>query len=131
MRFRAKIGPEIWVLIAMLCFFTVLWVIKPASDFFRYSILFSGLFALQQILKRIFTYWEVDSDCFRERRFLKVREIPWHTVTRVGRFQFAGYLSIFFVNQDENSGFITVNPADREQLLAALRQYAPQAKFDA
>lgn len=136
MRFRAKSGADIWVLVAVGCFFAFLSALNWRNHILRDMAIFSMLFASKEIIKRQFTYWECDSVCIRERRVWRVKEIPWQAVTHVGSFTHGGsspnYVTIGCDYQAPMSiqGHIAANPEDRTQFLATLRTFAPQAKFD-
>ncbi|MGA3082700.1 MAG: hypothetical protein ABSD44_15220 [Terracidiphilus sp.] len=91
---------------------------------------------LLSILSLCFVYWELDASCIRIHRFWSVREIAWGNVTQIVNlhpdYAPSNYLEIHYIRSalKSNQGSIIANPKDRPQFLAALRQFAPQAKFD-
>jgi uncharacterized membrane protein YuzA (DUF378 family) len=78
----------------------------------------------------IFTYSEMDASCLRLHKFWKKEEIAWHEVRSVNRFGFTDSLTVSFGHQIDDYGRITVTPADREQFVSTIRQYAPQAEIN-
>jgi hypothetical protein len=118
------------------CLFAVLSALNWHNDILRNLAIFFVLFALQQIIKRQFTYWECDSAGIRERRLWRVKEIPWQAITHIGSFTHGGsspgYVTIGCDYRAPMSvqGHIAANPEDRAQFLATLRAFATQAKFD-
>lgn len=84
MRFRAKFSTDVWVFVVIACVVAVLWACNLHSTVLRDIAILYVLLGLQQVLKKVFTYWDLDSASFRERRLWKIKEIPWQSVTHVG-----------------------------------------------
>ncbi|MGP8224974.1 MAG: hypothetical protein ACLQGT_02335, partial [Terracidiphilus sp.] len=79
----------------------------------------------------IFIYSDLDATCLCVHKFWKKKEIAWKEVTSAGRFRFgADDVIVRFGHQIEDYGNIIVQPADRDEFLAAIHQYAPQAEID-
>jgi hypothetical protein len=94
------------------------------------------ILASQRVFSQVFIYWDLDSDFLRERRLWNKREVAWKEVTHVGSWHpkqpSSDYLAVYYARPEPMSdrGSIIANPEDRAQFVAALRRYAPQAKFD-
>jgi hypothetical protein len=90
------------------------------------------LLALEIVLDKSFIYWECNSSGLRERRFWRIKEVPWEEVRQVGRWRpKAETVAVIYAHPAplSSSGCIVANPADRAGFLAALRRFAPQAEF--
>jgi hypothetical protein len=86
---------------------------------------------LLDILNTIFSYWELDTDCLRQRKLWKVKEIARQDVTRIRRFGFSSRsVMICYGHVPEDYGFILADPINRNGFIAALRRFVPQAEFD-
>jgi len=87
---------------------------------------------------RAFTIWEMDSTALRECWFgFKAKEFVWGNIIRVGLTNYERPNSCEI--QIEYTPFsaartcwraVTVNPAQRDQFIAAMRQFAKTATFD-
>ena len=93
--------------------------------------------AWSQFGSYFFGYWELDSISFRARSpwTWSLKEVPWEEVTHVRSLPSGPYSGGFLVEHTRpapmlDSGHILANPRDREQFIAALRRYAPQATFE-
>lgn len=133
MRFRARTSPLPWLLTGFLC----VYAFDAIENKSFHSSLFVNCFAaltlsiLLKTFSAIFTYWEVDTSCFRQRRLWKVKEIAWRDVTRIGRVGFSNRsVMINYGRVPEECGYILVNPGNRSELIDALRKYVPHAEFD-
>lgn len=138
MRFRAKFGLLGWVYVAFASFVIVL-ILSPRQhhgDQRFFAVLPTLVLAVLRILSQIFIYWEINSDGLRVRRFWDEKTIPWQEVTRVGAWNpkhaSSDVLAIDYFRSAPMSdqGSVIANPEDRQQFLANLRRYAPQAVFD-
>jgi hypothetical protein len=129
MRFRAKFGFEFWLYVAMACFFAIPWISNFHADVVAPLAIAYTLIIFLKILIRQLTYWEFDRLCFRERRFWRIKEVPWEMVDRVGSIH--PYVTIFCDNRAPMAcqGGIVAKPKDRALFLAALREFATHAKF--
>ena len=73
---------------------------------------------------------------FRAHSFWTLKEVPWEEVTHVGSyFPIQPSSDLLAVEHARpapmsDSGRILADPQDREQFLATLRRYAPQATFE-
>jgi hypothetical protein len=89
------------------------------------------LSVLLDILSTIFTYWELDTDCLRQRKLWKVKEIARQDVTRIRRVGFSGRsVMICYGRIPEDCEYILANPINRYGFIAALRRFIPEAEFD-
>jgi hypothetical protein len=138
MRFRTKFGAQGWCLVSVA-------ILYACFAYFGYHLQRSvwgfaaGVWvwlALLRILSQIFCYWEADSESFREHNFWVKKEIPWEEVTRIGSFNpkqpSSSFLAVDYARGAPMSerGHIVANPADREQFIAVLHRFAPQATFE-
>jgi hypothetical protein len=88
------------------------------------------------VLTNVLVYWDVNSNCLRERRLWHTREVAWSEVTHVGAWNpeqpASDTLAIHYARPAPMSdkGDVIANPDDRQQFIAALRRFAPQATFD-
>jgi len=87
-------------------------------------------FALAPYLILRYVYSEMNPGGLRIRKFWKRTEIAWQNVRSVSRSGFPESLSVFFGHTMEDYGFVRVSPANQEQFLSTLRQYAPHAEID-
>jgi hypothetical protein len=139
MRFRTKFGAQGWVLVSLAILYAVFAFFGPhhlQRSTWGFAAAAWLWWALLRIVSQLFYYWELDSDCFRERNFWSTREIPWQEVTRVGSFNpkqpSSGFLEVDYARTAPMSdrGHILANPEDREQFIRTLRRLAPQATFE-
>jgi hypothetical protein len=130
-RFRAKFGWVDWVWIVTASVVTVAWVIgRRSSTLFLFVF---GLNALIRIVSQVFVYWDVDSSSLREHRLWSTKEVAWQEVARVGLWTpKSTVLEIEYARDAPLSdrGTVIANPGDREQFLAAIHRFAPQAAFE-
>ncbi len=136
MRFRAKFGALGWCWVGLACFVVVLLCSGLRAGGFGDFAVLIVLFAMQRVLLHAFTYWDVLSDCLRERRLWNTREVAWREVQHVGGWRpsqpSSDSLAIDFARPAPLSdrGSIIAHPEDRSAFIAALRKFAPQAAFD-
>jgi hypothetical protein len=136
MLFRARFGALGWCQVSLATFALFLWLSGLHSRSISILAFFLALIALQRVFNYAFIYWELDSKSFRERRFWNTKEIQWGEVTHVGSFipsqPSSDYLEVDFARPAlmSESGRIIAHPEDRQQFLASLHRFAPQAHFD-
>jgi hypothetical protein len=136
MRFRAKFGALGWCWAGLAGFVLVLWSSGLRTGGFGGFSVLIVLLAIQRVLLHAFVYWDVLSDGLRERRLWNTREVAWREVQHVGGWRpsqpSSDSLAIDFARPAPLSdrGSIIANPEDREEFIAALRRFAPQAAFD-
>jgi hypothetical protein len=136
MRFRVKFGTDGWLFVIIACAFFVFGICNLHSVIRRDIAITIVILCLDLVFKKVFTYWELDSAFFRERRLWKVKEIPWQAITCVGSLtpgrSSPGFVTILCDDRAPmaSRGRIVANPEDRTQFLATLRTFAPQAKFE-
>jgi len=112
-------------------FVTVGWITGVRSS--TLFLLGFGVNALIRVITQIFVYWELDSSSLREHRLWDCREVAWREVARVGLWNpKSTVLEIQYARDAPLSdrGTVIANPEDREQFLAAIHRFAPQAAFD-
>jgi hypothetical protein len=123
----------------MLCFLIVLKISELKSGHHNAALspvaLIWIFFGLWRTLSQIFIYWDVDSSGLRERRLWNERTIPWQEVTRVSGWMdrpSSDALAVHYARSAplSDSGTVVATPEDRQQFLADLHRYAPQAAFD-
>ncbi|MGA9673003.1 MAG: hypothetical protein WBQ94_27635 [Terracidiphilus sp.] len=148
MRFREKSGPLGWVYVLLMCLYgcdficSIFWHQPSTSSII---LAFRGLAAagwagvvLRLFLNRRYGYWDLDSDGLHKRRLESKKDvtIQWDKVIAV-RNLFPSMiwdetLSVYYESPASKLGFshITAVPENRNDLIAALRKFAPQAKFN-
>lgn len=140
MRFHARFGLDgwLWLLLGTFQVFSSLrghFGLK-APGISMLGVAIGICLALVPLLRSYFLYWEVDPQAFRERAFLAIkREIPWESVTRVGRFSPGSHddtLAVWYTNPKAKTGssVVTARPVHRQQFLETLHRYAPDATID-
>lgn len=89
-----------------------------------------------RVFQNRFVYWDVESAGLCEHRFWKTKAVPWEEITQVSGF-FTGKHPSLTITVDysrsapmSDRGHILADPEDRDQFIAALRRYAPNASFD-
>ena len=140
MRFRAKSATRIWLIWAWAGFgaFNIIFGIHA---FFEGKSFVGAVYfgqgalilvaALFEYFMPNFIYSELDATCLCVHKLCKKKEIAWQEVTSAGRFGFGtDDVIVRFGHQMEDYGYILTQPADRDEFLAAIHQYAPQAKID-
>jgi len=134
MRFRARFGALGWCQVSLATFSLFLWFSGLHSRFVAIYAFCLALNTLQRVFNHAFIYWELDSTSLRERRFWNTKEIQWGEVTHVGGFvrPSSDHLEVDFAHPApmSESGRIIARPEDRQQFLAALHRFAPQAHFE-
>lgn len=98
---------------------------KGSTVFF----IFSSLFWISLYL---FRYWEIEADSLRERNFWKSTSLPWDQVFQVKVQPATNSIEVRAYRPPPMSErfHLSIQPARREKLIAALRSQAPQAEFD-
>jgi hypothetical protein len=134
MRFRQEIRllDKAKLVLGLLCLLRFAFI-PHFSATSQWWIIVLPLSALQTILDKSFIYWECNPDGLRERRFWRIKDVPWEEVRQVGRWRpKAETLAVIYAHPApfSSSGCIVADPADPAGFLAALRQFAPQAVFD-
>jgi hypothetical protein len=89
------------------------------------------------VFGRYFIYWDLDSNGIHERwfGFKKELQAAWDKVLVVRNFlpgvRWDGTVSVYFDDPGSKLGFsyFVITPQHRKKFIAALREYAPQAKF--
>jgi hypothetical protein len=139
MRFRTKFGAQGVFLVSLAilyAYFVFFGHLRSPHSFWGFTAAVWVYWALLRVFSQIFCYWELDTDCLRQRNFLGVKEIPWQEVTRVGSFPpkhpASSMLQVDYSRPAPMSdrGYVLANPEDREQFIRTLRRFAPQATFD-
>jgi hypothetical protein len=144
MRFRAKFGLYGWVSALFSCFYVYdffFWrgpststIISVLRGFAAATLAFG---ALLLFISRRNSYWDLDCDGLHQRQFGRNMEftIPWDKVVAVRNlipgFGWDGTVSVYYDFPASKLGFkhITTVPERRNELIAALRRFAPQATF--
>jgi hypothetical protein len=125
MRFRAKFVPESWIWIAI-CGMNVVMaldrILSPRhSDhglFLFCANLLTAAGSLLMFYGQYATFWELDTDGLRQRRFWMNTEIKWQDVTRVVSLWSSSFYDLKI--EYHRHGFgprigrILANPADRD-----------------
>jgi hypothetical protein len=133
MRFREKFGLAGWIWVALACFMSDSALVLRHTELT--STCFVILITLFQALKCRFLYWDLEPDRIRRQFFWSTEEIPWNKVTHVGNLAPLPWSSAVVVTYRRSAplpgcGQILANPSDRQQFLAALHRFAPQATFE-
>jgi len=141
MKFRTKFGLLGWMYIpvAGLHVFVSNFRINPSTRVFGQLVAAACvLLALIRVVGYLLTYWELDADGLRERRYLRTMEVFWHEVTGVHGLGDRASSDTLVVEFDPvlkpslpfGSNRIVATPEDREQFIATLERFAPQANFE-
>lgn len=139
MRFRTKFGAQGYCLVSLAILYGCFALFGPhhlQRSMWGFAAAVWLWWAFVRIMSQLFNYWELDSDSFRIRSLWSTREIPWQEVTRVGSFNpkqpSSGFLEVDYARPAPMSarGHILANPEDREQFIAAMHRFAPQATFE-
>lgn len=137
MRFRYKFGAldGAWVWLAL--FMTVLWSSAHGHRSTNLSILAASwiFLAALRVSNHLFVYWDLDSTGIRERRFWGIKQIPWSEVTLVQGLNgspSSNFLEVWSSRPSPISASdrVLAYPGNREEFIAALRRFAPQANFE-
>lgn len=138
MRFRTKFGLLDCAYLALALLVLVLWL----SPGYHRGSLTPGMvalcvvLALQRMASRALIYWEIASDGLHERRLWIQRTIPWTEIHSVAPWPeqkpSSGEVAIGFVRDAPlpKPGQVIANPGDMDSFVKALREHAPQARFD-
>lgn len=143
MRFRAKFGLFGWFWVGMAFCQMFFWLDSAHRSFIGpglNAVIFS-LFAIAQLLKRYFIYWELDSEGIHEHRYWHKRDVAWGLVTDVVNsmpgIPWEKTLTVWFYRSASKSryrsasksrqGALMINPIHRKQLIQALHEFAPKA----
>ncbi|HEY6446592.1 MAG TPA: hypothetical protein VIY53_09045 [Acidobacteriaceae bacterium] len=92
--------------------------------------------ALQRLIPRVFTYWEVSPEGLFERRLWRERTVAWNEIVSVSPWpegkSASRQVAVSFGRSAPLSdrGQVIANPGDPDSFLMALREHAPQARFD-
>jgi len=140
MRFRTKTPWPKWFLWVLVCHGVLNIVLGLHSLSFRrfdsgLGYVLSGALTLSVAVMGYFipilVYSEMDAACLRLHKFWKRKEIAWPQVTSAGRFGFGtDDVIVRFGHRIEDYGYILTQPADRDEFLAAIRLFAPQAEVE-
>lgn len=94
------------------------------------------LFALTSVIwscQWIFIYWDFDASGVRERRLWRTTTVPWNEVTYIGPWASATLKCIAIEYEKaplSRSKRMVAAPIRRKAFIAAIRQFAPHAKFE-
>jgi len=142
MKFRAKFQAVGLLWFPLPCLYGIFWLSWrhsnfPHSSLYGLTAILWTVTALLWFFRTNFIYWELDSSSLRAFWLGKQRnEIAWLNVTRVGLENYQHPSSCCLVIDCIHPGpmierkTILVDPRDREEFLATLRGFAPQATFD-
>ncbi|MGC2639457.1 MAG: hypothetical protein WA294_19890 [Acidobacteriaceae bacterium] len=92
--------------------------------------------ALQRLIPRVFTYWDVRPEGLFERRLWRERTVAWNDIVSVSPWpegkSASRQVAVGFARSAPLSdrGQMIANPGDLDSFLRELRTHAPQARFD-
>jgi hypothetical protein len=122
-----------WLLVGFVCIYSF-GILQGNSFYPPWHVNFVSVLILSVMLyifSAIFTYWELDMACLRQRRIWKVKEIAWQDVTRVSRLGFSSKnVMISYGRVPEDCAYILANPCNCDRFIEALHRFAPHAEFD-
>jgi hypothetical protein len=138
MRFRKSFGLLGWIWVWIACNEVFSWLtgLHPRPLHIA-SFILTALLVAYQALGRYFIYWDLNSSGIHEWYFGRKKELipAWGKVLVVRNFlpgmRWDGTVSIYFDNPASKTGFsyFVTTPHQRKDFIAALRRFAPQAKF--
>ena len=137
MRFHAKFGWIGWAQAINAVIWSTEWLFRGRSE--PWSSEFVALLTLSVLLLYVttyrFRYWEFRPEGLREHNFWKTRDVAWDELRHVqGRnaVPSAEYVELYAYRPPpmSESFRLIANPGKRDQFLAALRKFAPQAEYD-
>jgi hypothetical protein len=144
MRFRKRFGLLGWVNVFGACFYAFDWFVGRSSSTSAIILALRGFAiaafscaALLMILDSRSVYWELDSNGLHQCRFGSAKEltVAWDEVIVVRDvipgLRLDGTVAVYYKFPGSKLGFkrIVVLPERRNELIAALRRFAPQATF--
>ncbi len=138
MRFRKSFGLLGWIGLFCACNGFLSWLTeRHPGPLLIFNIVLPILLVAYQAFGRHFIYWDLDSNGIREWRFGSKKELlpGWDKVLVVRNFipgvRWDGTVSIYFDDPGSKLGFsyFVTTPQRRKEFIAALREHAPQAKF--
>jgi len=141
MHFRAKFQAISLIHVPLPCLNFIFWLYEKHTNSPHHfecglTTILMAITALLWFLKTNFTYWELDSTSLRQCWLWTRTEIGLRDVTRVGLMDYkhpaASGLEIDYVHPGPmiERKSLHAAPKDREEFLATLRGFAPQATFD-
>jgi hypothetical protein len=112
---------------------------RSPTELARYGCPFVFLsLALIKLISRNYIYWELDSGGLHARKIWGKREfvVAWDKVVAVRNFipgiSWDGRVSVYYEPPIPTNGFryVVTTPERRNEFIAALREFAPHAKFE-
>ncbi len=140
MRFKSKLGREIWIDVALACFWSLFVFVLPNPKLLdKAAFALFVAYAIFRILGQYFVYWDVTLDGLQERRFWRSRNAPWDRVGRIvdhgpvnWRGGMRGSVEVEFLSPEPQSAKkrFLVRTSYRSMFVEAARERAPQATFE-
>jgi hypothetical protein len=138
MKFRTKFGPQGWFVVSLACAYGYVVLLSPRGSphsAWGFTAAVWVWWAFLRILSYLFTYWELDSSSLRQHSYWSTKEVAWEEVTHVGGLNGRPSSAVLEVDYARpapmsDRGHILASPEDRQQFIAALRRFAPQAAFE-
>jgi hypothetical protein len=139
MRFRKSFGAAGWNALGLAGLFMAIrfldrqpnWLVTVAPFVFL-------SLALIKLISRNYIYWELDSSGLHVRKIWGKKEfvVAWDKVIAVRNFipgvSWDGKVSVYYEPPIPTNGFryVVTTPERRNEFIAALREFAPHAKFE-
>ena len=141
MRFWNKFRLRRLTFFPLPCLYALFWFFSRHSsfahnDWYGLHVVLWTLVAVIWFVRQNFIYWELDLGCLRQRWLWKKTDVVLQDVKSVGYMNYkrpsSWGLEIDYIHPGPMivRDTMLVDPVDREQFIAALRQFAPQATFD-